>query len=67
MQPDFEIGDFVVWLPDGDVGLVIDIDRSREEEPFNIEWHLQPNQSGWHSAFNDRSDAKAPAMVRLGG
>jgi len=65
MQPDFEIGDHVLWLPDGDIGLVVDVDHSLSDEPFKVEWYIQPNSSGWHSAYGE--DRREPAMVRLGG
>ena len=65
MQSDFEIGDHVLWLPDGDIGLVVDIDHSLTDEPYNIEWYLNPTQSGWHSTIGDHGNG--PAMVLLGG
>ena len=65
MQSDFQIGDHVLWLPDGDIGLVVDVDHSNSDEPFNIEWYMNPTQSGWHSTIGDYGDG--PAMVLLGG
>ena len=67
MQPDFKIGDYVLWIPDGDIGLGVDVDHFNADEPFNIEWYINPSQSGWHSAFGALSRSHIPAMVRLGG
>lgn len=65
LQPDFQIGDHVVWLPDGDIGLVVDVDHSGTDEPYNVEWYLNPTQSGWHSTIGEVDGG--PAMVLLGG
>ena len=67
---DFEIGDHVVYLLDGDIGMVADIDYSRgqdkrRDEPYYIEWYISPAQSGWHSAFHSEHDERV--MVLLGG
>ena len=67
MEPDFEIGDVVLWLPDGDIGVIVDVDHSVADEPFNVEWHIDPVASGWHSAYSDCAEDPVPAMVRLGG
>ena len=65
MQPDFKIGDHVLWLLDGDIGLVVDVDHPLADEPFKAAWYMNPAQSGWHSAYSD--DHTEPSMVRLGG
>lgn len=71
MQPDFEIGDHVLYILDGDIGVVADIDHGRDftgncPEPYYVEWYFHPEQDGWHSAF-DRDDSSYRVMVPLGG
>ena len=68
---DFEIGDHVLYLLDGDVGVVTDVnpnaltdDRFRPE-PYYVEWYIIPAQSGWTSAFDSRDEERV--MVLLGG
>ncbi len=59
----FQIGDFVLYLLDGDVGLILDVDPG-SEEPYNVKWYMHPGQSGWHSAHH--SEHSEPIMIRLG-
>ena len=65
---DFEIGDHVLYLLDGDVGVVTDVDhgdRGHDHEPYYVEWYIDPVASGWHSAFH--SEFESRVMVLLGG
>jgi heat shock protein HspQ len=70
MQSDFEIGDHVLYVLDGDIGVIADIDHGRDPtgnrpEPYYVEWYLHPEQDGWHSAF-DCDDSSYQVMVPLG-
>jgi endo-beta-N-acetylglucosaminidase D len=70
MQTEFQIGDHVLYILDGDIGIVSDVDYSNRShvglEPYYIEWFLHPEQSGWHSAF-DCDDSSKQVMIHLGG
>ena len=47
----FKEGDHVIWLRDGDIGTVTDLNRSRDEDDageYFSEWHIKPEDSGWH-------------------
>ena len=72
MNEELQIGDHVLYLLDGDIGVVIDVDFSnltRHDglaEPYYVEWYMQPDQSGWHSTF-DHDDHARQVMVKLGG
>ena len=55
-----KVGDLVTWKPDGDIGVVTNIDEdelryqvedpNREEdfEPYWIQWRDDPVANGWH-------------------
>ena len=65
---DFEIGDHVLYLLDGDIGVVTDIATHGLrgcEEPYYVEWYIEPQHNGWHSAFH--SEHRRRVMVLLGG
>lgn len=65
LEPDYKVGDYVLWILDGDIGKIVEVDHSCEE-PFKVEWFLTPSQSAWHSAFSDDDGHPSPAMVILG-
>lgn len=57
MDKDLRIGDLVTWAPDGDIGIVIDIDIDERDnyekpeehrEPYFIHWRDEASASGWH-------------------
>jgi hypothetical protein len=63
------IGDYVLYIPDGDIGKVVNVRESpqaanQHAEPYHIEWHFCPNQSGWHSVYD--VDGKQ-VIILLGG
>tara|TARA_R110000824_G_scaffold111666_1_gene260320 strand:- start:1182 stop:1415 length:234 start_codon:yes stop_codon:yes gene_type:complete len=66
---DFEIGDHVLYLLDGDVGVVTDVALPVNggvcKEPYYVEWYIESSHNGWHSAFH--SDTNAQVIVLLGG
>ena len=71
MQPEFSVGDYVFYVHDGDIGVVVDVDHSASRrasnmhsEPYYIEWHFHPEQSGWHSAF-DHSELAEQVILPL--
>ena len=70
MQSDFKVGDYVLYILDGDIGIVSEVDHSNAHgyrpEPYYIKWFLHPEQSGWHSAF-DCDDSSYQVVVPLGG
>lgn len=61
----YQIGEYVLWLEDGDIGLIIDVDNCTDE-PYNVDWLFNPGQSGWTSPYSDSHGAE-PSMVVLGG
>ena len=65
---DFKIGDHVLYLLDGDIGVITDVDHSYGarlgREPYYVEWYIHPQSSGWHSAFHCEHEGRV--MVRLG-
>ena len=66
---DFEIGDHVLYLLDGDIGVVTDVALPVLggvcKEPYYVEWYIDPQANGWHSAFHSESESRV--MVLLGG
>ncbi len=70
MQSDFKVGDHVLYILDGDIGIVSEVDHSNahgsQPEPYYIKWFLHPEQSGWHSAF-DLDDSSKQVVIHLGG
>ena len=56
-NPEFKVGDLVIWAPDGDIGIItkIDLDErdtyeklEEDREPYFIRWRDDPDASGWH-------------------
>ena len=63
------MGDYVLYILDGDVGIITDVDHRAPRpgdhlEPYYIEWFIHPEQSGWHSplSFADGTEV----LLRLG-
>ena len=64
MQTDFDIGDLVLYLLDGDIGMVMDKNIG-SNEPYYVEWYIYPEQSGWHSTLHSEYDYQV--LVPLSG
>tara|TARA_R110000824_G_scaffold202745_4_gene386957 strand:+ start:609 stop:833 length:225 start_codon:yes stop_codon:yes gene_type:complete len=65
---EFKVGDYVMFIEDGDIGVVVEIDDDpTAPEPYNIEWHFEPNQSGWHCAYRSEWQQNERLIVRFGG
>ena len=66
---EFQIGDFVLYLLDGDIGVVTDVDPMLTgdgcDEPYHVEWYVDGDSSGWHSAFHTTTGERV--MTLLGG
>ena len=48
----FKTGDHVIWLSDGDIGIVAEVVLGRDEDDageYFIEWLISPEDSGWHN------------------
>ncbi len=54
-----KVGDLVIWLPDGDIGVVVELDEVEVAnqhadpyvdgyEPYHIQWFVDADSSGWH-------------------
>jgi len=66
----FKVGDYVIYIGDGDIGKVVNVRGSaltarQHEEPYYIEWHFCPNQNGWHRAYD--ADTGEREIILLGG
>lgn len=63
---DFKVGDYVLYILDGDVGIITDVDHANgggyRPEPYYIEWFIHPEQSGWHSPLS--ADDEMEVMLR---
>ena len=50
----FKVGDHVIWLQDGDIGIVTDIclERDEADEAYGTEYFIErlltPEDTGWH-------------------
>ena len=60
---EFQVGDCVLCLTDGDIGVVTEVVFG--EEPYYIEWELKPIDSGYHSTCDFNSGDRV--ITRLGG
>jgi len=47
----FQESDYVVWTLDGDIGIITHVARG-SDEPYFIEWFIDPGASGWHEEVN---------------
>lgn len=71
MNEELQIGDIVLYLLDGDIGVIAAVDFSNRPhsdgllEPYYVEWYIHPEQSGWHSVYAC-DDHSSQVMVRLG-
>ena len=43
----FQESDYVIWTLDGDIGLITHVAHG-SDEPYFIEWFIEPSASGWH-------------------
>ena len=55
-----KVGDLVLWQPDGDIGVVTDVNEhevryqaegtegAEDYEPYWVQWFNDPDASGWH-------------------